>query len=343
MPIRPTFIENLLFLKLNKGPAPLYDLFGAGAFRALSIGIKLGLFETIGSGALTAEEISSRLACNSRALGILIEFLCSLGYLQKKSGKYENTALTKKWVVRDSRVSFSDMISVWDKEIFPFWDRNVESVLKTGAPKSSLYQEFDAKAEAWQSFNSFEMAIANWLKGTMLSQIKISSNMKRLLDVGGGHGLYSIFFCQKYPQLTAMIFDKERPLDIARTNVNSSGLQDRVHLQVGDFLKDDLGKGYDIAFLFNMIHNFKREQNIEILKRTNKALKLGGLIVIFDNISGPGISKRTIDFFSLAYLLTVGGQCYTLNEVRQWLDDAGFANTRTSIRLPGLVKAIKSQ
>jgi predicted O-methyltransferase YrrM len=342
MPIRPTFLENLLFLKLNQGPAPLFDLFGAGAFRAVAIGIKLGLFETIGSSALTLEEISSRLACNSRALGILIEFLCSLGYLQRKSGKYENTALTKKWIVRDSQVSFSDMVSVWEKEVFPFWDRNVENVLKTGVPKSSLYQEFEAKPEAWQSFNSFEMAIANWLKGTMLSQIKLPPRTRRLLDVGGGHGLYSIAFCQRYPQLTATVFDREQPLKIARANIDSSALQDRIRLQNGDFLTDDLGEGYDVAFLFNIIHNFGKAKNVEIIRKINKALAPDGSIVIFDNISGPGIAKRTIDFFSLAYLVTVGGQCYTLKQLKGWLMEAGFANPKTTIRLPGLVRATKA-
>jgi hypothetical protein len=166
--------------------------------------------------------------------------------------------MTKKWIAPDSKVSLAEMISVWASEVFPFWDRNLETALKCGAPSNSLYQEFDNKPEAWQSFNSFEMAIANWLRGPLLSTVKLSPATKRLFDVGGGHGLYSIVFSQNYPSLKATIID------------------------------------------------------------------------------------RTIDFFSLAYLVTVGGQCFTLKELGAWLQETGFSNVKTTLRLPGLVRAMKS-
>jgi hypothetical protein len=343
LPVRPTLLENILFLKMNRGPGPLFDLFGAGAFRALAIGVKLGLFDMIKTGALTSSEVAFLIKCDAHSTEILLEFLCSLGYLRKRSGKYENTALSKKWILRDSDVSLKDMISAWDNEVFPFWDQNRIAVMKTGTPMTTLYETFDTKPEAWQSFNSFEMAIARWLKVPLLSLIKLDSAEKsKLLDIGGGHGLYSVIFCEKYPQLTATVFDREQPLQVARKNIDTSNLQNRIKLRQGDLLNDDYGDGYDVALLFNVLHNFSARENLEILKKASKALSSQGSIVIFDNLAGPGMSKRTIDFFSLAYLVTVGGRCYALEEVKQLLGQAKFTNMRTFLRLPGLVKAVKT-
>jgi 16S rRNA G1207 methylase RsmC len=185
------------------------------------------------------------------------------------------------------------------------------------------------------------MSIANWLGPGLLSHVKLNTGTRRLLDVGGGHGLYSIMFCEKYPQLTATIIDRAESLKVARKNIDSRTLGKRIELKIGDMLSDDYGTGYDVAFLINIIHNFREDDNIRILKKTSDALSSGGSIIIFDDFRGPGISKRTVDFFSLAYLITVGGQCYGLRKLKGWLEETGFGGMRTSLGLPGLARAIK--
>jgi tRNA1(Val) A37 N6-methylase TrmN6 len=54
----------------------------------------------------------------------------------------------------------------------------------------------------------------------------------RLLDLGGSHGLHSIRFCQRYPQLSAVIVDL--PSALTETDVRPSRkpnfLAERIHL-----------------------------------------------------------------------------------------------------------------
>ncbi len=339
MPVRPTFLENILFLRLNQGPALLFDLFGAGAFRALAVSVELGLFEVIGEEALSSDEISSRIRCDRRATGILLQFLTSLGYLTKERHRYSNSPVVKKWVLRSSPTSLADMISVWAGEVFPFWDENLVTAIREGRPSASLYEQFNTRPGAWRAFSSFEMAIANWLRGPLLAHVKLPPKATRLLDVGGGHGLYSIMFCEKYPELSATVFDKPDPLEVAKDNVKAHGMNNRIRLQSGDFLVDDLGEGYDVALLFNIVHNFREEQNVELLRRVASALRREGSIVLWDNIAGPGVSKSTIDFFGLTYLVTVGGQTYSLGDLKRWFEKTGFTAPKSTLRLPGLVQS----
>jgi hypothetical protein len=47
------------------------------------------------------------------------------------------------------------------------------------------------------------------------------------------------------------VLDRPQALNTARATVTSAGLLDRITLQAGDFLADDLGEGYDVALLFS--------------------------------------------------------------------------------------------
>ncbi|MBE9592648.1 MAG: hypothetical protein IMF19_04135, partial [Proteobacteria bacterium] len=73
-------------------------------------------------------------------------------------------------------------------------------------------------------------------------------NAKRLIDLGGGHGLFGIGFAQENPQLEVVVFDQPGVTDITQEYINEYGMQDRVKTMTGDYTKDDIGSNYDIAF-----------------------------------------------------------------------------------------------
>lgn len=78
-----------------------------------------------------------------------------------------------------------------------------------------------------------------------LSQFK---NAKKLLDLGGGHGLYAIAFAQLNPNLDVSIFDLPHVAEITRDFIKRYRMKDRIKVIAGDFTKDDIGNGYDIIF-----------------------------------------------------------------------------------------------
>ena len=50
MPINPNFVERLLLFRLDRGPAPMLDLFGAAGFEAVCLAIDLGVFDALAGG-----------------------------------------------------------------------------------------------------------------------------------------------------------------------------------------------------------------------------------------------------------------------------------------------------
>ncbi|GAI54111.1 unnamed protein product, partial [marine sediment metagenome] len=120
-------------------------------------------------------------------------------------------------------------------------------------------------------------------------------------------------------------------IEVARETVQEEGMRDRVSLQTGDFLEDEIGSDYDAVLLFNVIHMCSPEINASLLHRIFQALDSNGLVVILDQLASQPASQLAA---TLAHLMglnlfaEVGGRVYTHEEVNRWLSEAGFVNQR---------------
>jgi len=284
MPVVPNLFERFALLRFNQGPGLLLDVLGAGAFRALVLAIKLEAFEVLVEGPLTSKELAHKIKSNEQGAAILLEFLESFGYVKQSDGKYSNTAMTSKWLLRKSPSNLADMVKIWNSEVFEFWDKYLEGAIVKGKVPMTIYEWFNKQPDGWGTFNSFEMAVARWLGNRIAANLKLNT-ARNILDVGGGHGMYSIMLCRRHPSLSATVFDKPEPLETAKENVAAEKMNDRITLQPGDFWTDDLGSGYDGVLLFNLIHNYLPDKNIELLDKVSKALKPGATVAIFDQLT----------------------------------------------------------
>ena len=63
----------------------MLDFLGAQAFRTVCVAVKLGVFEALSAGPLTAGKAARRVAADERGTTLLLEALDSLGYVKKKN------------------------------------------------------------------------------------------------------------------------------------------------------------------------------------------------------------------------------------------------------------------
>lgn len=97
---------------------------------------------------------------------------------------------------------------------------------------------------------------------------------KRLLDLGGGHGLYAIAFTKLNPNLKAYVFDFPDVLEHTKKNIKKFNAE-RVEAIPGNFFTDDIGKGYDIVFF---AYN-PGGKNPTLVPKIHSSLKNGGLFI----------------------------------------------------------------
>ena len=111
---------------------------------------------------------------------------------------------------------------------------------------------------------------------------------------------------------------------------------DRFKFSEGDLLEADFGNGYDITTLGHILHSEGEERSRKLLKKTAPALKSGGTIAIGEWLVND---ERTEPLNGLMFAVnmlvnTERGDTFSFNEIRRWLEEAGFKNART-LETPG--------
>jgi predicted O-methyltransferase YrrM len=174
------------------------------------------------------------------------------------------------------------------------------------------------------------MHVAGRGQAAQLAQVIQPAGARRLLDVGGASGTYTMALLDAAPDLRATIFDLPPVIPLARKRLEEAGYLDRVDLVAGDLETDVLPGGHDLVLLSAIIHSYSLEQNLALYRNCRQALVPGGRLVIRDHVmSGDRTRPKAGALFAINMLVnTEGGGTYTLQEILDGLGEAGFERVR---------------
>ncbi len=296
--------------------------------RALLTALELDVFTVVASGA-SAEHVAQKLHADSRATEMLLNALVSLRLLDKRDGTFFNTAVSARFFEEGSchnaRCGLIHTAHLWHR-----WSTLTECV------HAGTSVETRRREDNWVT--AFIAAMDRNAKERADAVVKAigTSGIKRMLDLGGGSGAYSIAFARAIPALKSEILDTADVVPLAQQNVRKAGLADRVTTRVGDMLRDPLGQNYDLILASAICHMFSPEDNRALFRRVYNALAPQGQVVVQDFILEPSkTAPRAAALFSLNMLVgTRAGSSYSEPEYSNWLQDTGFSNVR-QVRLPG--------
>jgi 2-polyprenyl-3-methyl-5-hydroxy-6-metoxy-1,4-benzoquinol methylase len=339
MPLAPNALERLVLLRLNRGPGPLLDLVGGAGERAVGLALDLGVFTALSDGPATVDDLASWLDCAPDGLDPLLGFLVALGYVSQDGDHYTNTAMTEAWLL-DESVSIAPWLEFWEDVAFPFWDDNLETAVRTGAPPQTLYEWLDDHPEHWRATHEGFRAAAAVLAPVVVTKLDLPEGA-RVLDVGGGHGQYAAELAAQNPELTVTVFDTEHAREVAEETANRHGVDYRLTFEAGDYTTDALGEGYDAALLFNVVHAHDGPETVALLERVRAALRPGGTLYVLDQFEGTArtpMARATVGFVGLTYLVTLGQRAHDVTDVETWLAEAGFEvrDRESFLTAPGL-------
>ncbi|MBW2523826.1 MAG: hypothetical protein JRI23_06610 [Deltaproteobacteria bacterium] len=346
MPVVPNFIERLLMLKLNIAPGPFLDLLGPWSFKALNTGLELGIFEALAPGPLTPEQVATRIEGDERGTRLLLEALETVGYVRSKDGAYANSAMTRKWLLEDSPSNMAGLILHLD-DATALWDNLADSI-RRGTPVQEGYDFLLADEQRAKNFHAAMLSLARTASDEIVHRVKLPDGARRLLDLGGSHGLYSVRFCEVYAKLRATVLDWPQARPLAETTIRSNDLAERVEFREGDYLEDDLGNNVDVALLFNIIHMYEPAANASLFEKVGNSLNSGGTIVVMDQTEGaaPGpVGRAFAHLQALNQFNSSTGQTYTARETEEMLSAAGFGACRSLAlkKSPGMGVVVASK
>ena len=243
---------------------------GYRACQVLLAAMRLKVFETIGHEKRGIEEIAGTLGLKRRGVEIVCNALVTLGILEKIQGRYRNSKVALDTLLPDSPRSKIAML-YHAARLYEKWGK-LYDVVRDGTPVAR--GTIDPRLEENERSFALAMADIGRLGAGQTADLLDLGRVQRLLDVGGGPGVYSIEFARRYPQLTSTILDNENTIAVARENIENAGLSSRVHGLPGDIFDTPLPEIYDLIFLSNIVHVFSEEKNRWVIKKCAGALSL---------------------------------------------------------------------
>lgn len=305
---------------------------------------RLGVFDALANGASTADDLATKLNVSVNGLARLLNAAVSLKLLklQKTPGAntvngtatpnlYAIASLAKTSLLPDSPFPLARMM----RREHAFYQRWawLDDAVKTGTrPDANIRDE---KSSNWVM--DFELALFDSAKvqaPVVAELLKLPADRAvRVLDVGGGHGGYSMALARQYPNAQPTVFELPEAAKAATHIIASQNMSDRVAVQAGDFQKEDFSPDWDMMLLFGVLVSETPEGKLRLLRKCHTGLAKGGKVVIRewwldDNRAGPLEST----LFSLHMLLsTQAGDISTQAEMFGYLREVGFCNVE---RLP---------
>ncbi len=287
----------------------LYDLsWGYRAASVLHVANSLDIFTILSGKEMSVEQICQRTRSNPEKTEKLLIACTTMGLLEKESNQYKNTELSQLYLVRGRKLYQGDIIahsaSVWD-----FW----------GALAGHVVSGTEPAAVKPADYRSFIMGMHN-IAVAGRAQLFIDSvdltGRKKLFDVGGGPGTYSIAACKHYRELKAVVFDIPETIAIAEKLIAKEGMQDSVSIRQGNWETDSFGRDNDVVLLSNVLHGSGSGAAMKLSKAYDSLIG-GGLLVIQefllnDQKTGPlipALFNIMVGAYSKAELFSIIEKC----------------------------------
>lgn len=320
------FLERL-GLALGAVPTPLVGAtFGPGYGRAVVAATRFGLFEALAAGPRDAAGLADAMRCSATGVTALAHALTGAGLLRRRAGVFSLTRPARRWLLAESEASLRDAVLFMG--YCHTWLVDLEDAVRSG--QVTRLHDRAHPPEFWDAYTGALASFARLASAEVVRRARLTAP-RRLLDVGGNHGLYAAAYCHRHPGLEATVLDLPEACDAGRRVVAAAPGGDRVTHRAGDFRRDDWGDGWDAILLFNVLHNATEAEARGALRRARASLAPGGRLVICD-AAHPGGDR--IDFAAgwneLFFFLVSGAQAWPEATLAAWCASEGLRILRRS-------------
>lgn len=237
---------------------------------------------------LTLNEIAKNTNISMYGIKTLLETSLSADIVKIKNDKYHITKIGY-FLLKDkmTRINMDYNHDVNYQGLYYLEDAIKEgkaSGLKVFGEWETIYPALSSLPEkaqnSWFAFDhyysdtAFEEAI----------QILLRNKPKKILDIGGNTGKFSIKLAQADPDTHITILDLPEQIKLAQENIKNVHLEDQIdfiELNVLDHAKK-IPTGYDIIWMSQFLDCFKEEDIVQLLERVKESMHKDTYVYIME-------------------------------------------------------------
>jgi hypothetical protein len=313
----------------RRDPDPFLDTFtGLIAARAVTTAAMLGLFDALHERPSPTGELTERLGLDPLGAETLVTALVTLGYLvHADDGRVANAPVSERLLVRSSPESIATFVGEQGDLHWQVLDMLPDAVRHGRA--YAMHEERRGEADRWEAYirGLFEISRPEHDANAALVPVE---DPRRLVDVAGGHGGFSMAMCRRHPGLRATVIDLPPSAAVGRRIVAEEGYADRISFREGDVFELGLGEP-DVVSIFNLVHHLSEARDRELCRMSREALGRGGCLVIGDS-ARPEADEPVSEHGAISSLLFYAwshGRNFAPSEIRSWMEEAGFDEVTT--------------
>lgn len=149
-----------------------------------------------------------------------------------------------------------------------------------------LARYFDAMAPEYESLINRLVPYYQKQNALMMDLVPFERRASfKALDLGSGPGVLSRLFLDTFPNANVTLFDIS-PVMLDTAKKKLWAYPNRATFKPGDFLRDDLGNGYDVAFVGLLLHHTDDAGRQAFFKTMLSRMAPGGILLCRDLVRG---------------------------------------------------------
>jgi len=310
----------------------LFDLVAGFVYsQVLLAGVRLRLFDLLAEGPLTEEQVAARLGLPRDGTARLLGASVALKLLARRGGGrfglgplgaalVDNPAITE--MVLHHAMLYADLAD----PVALLRGEHGSGALAGYWPYANADRPAELSAEQVGAYTRLMSASQPLVAGEILDAYDVRRH-RCLLDIGGGDGSFLCSVARRAPSLRLMLFDLPAVAARAEARFAAAGLGARA--VGGDFARDALPTGADIATLVRVIHDHDDVTVRRILAAARAALPAGGTLLLAEPMAATRGAEAMGDAYFGLYLLAMGrGRARSPAILGGFLREAGFGRVR---------------
>jgi hypothetical protein len=296
------------------------------------IAAKLGLADVAWSTPRTIEDLATSVDVNLDALKRVMGWLVLIGVFERKEHDTYQLAARHAVLRSDHPHSIRSYVIVSGEVYYRAFAELLFSVKtgKTGSEAAFGKSFFAYLNEHPATFEHFNIHMGHRMRQDAEAAFTVYdfASYRRVVDIGGGNGMFLSFLLQHYPHMQATLFDLPTASTQAREYLQQRGMSDRCEVASGDFFTDELPTNGDLYLLSLIIHDWDDEYALRILKNCRRAMSPRSTLVLIEFVIQERKKNAREAGEDLFMLVVTGGRERTAEQFRMLLAKADLQLSR---------------
>ncbi len=300
--------------------------------QAIYVAAKLGIADLLKEGPRGTDDLAQATGTHAATLYRVLRFLVGVGLFDEVAPHRFALAPLGSGLRTDLPGSIRpNVLMLLDQASWRPWGQLLYSVQTGGTAFEHVHGvgRFDYLTEHPDTAAVFNEAMSSNTarSGTAITDAYDFSAIKRLVDVGGGHGLLLATILGAYPTMRGVLFDRPQVIAGAQATLEAAGVSDRCELVSGDFFAE-VPSGGDAYLLRQIIHDWDDARALTILRNCRQAMTERGRLLVVERAISPDYRLALpVLHIDLEMLVNVGGQERTDAEYYSLFGTARFELT----------------